>query len=386
MDLSRICIRKSLKPRPGKEPHWQRLSPGCYLGYRPSAREGIGTWIARVYDQAKRNYCVKSIGDFASLAQSDRFLAAKYEAEDFRDLVQAGGVRQTKIETIAQACEHYALSNSEAKGRFARHIYDDPIANVKLSKLRRYHLQDWRLRLEAKPVVTGGRGTDNLGTRPRALSSINRDMAMLRAALNKVLSPGAPGTEAAWQEPLCTIRNANRQRTLYLDRTQRKALLDALPDDAAAFARALCLLPLRPGAAAQLTVGDFDLRTSELTIGKDKSGRSRRIVLPAETAAFFAAEAKIKPCDARLFTRDDGRPWDKDTWNDPITKASLFANLPLGVTAYTLRHSTITDLIIGGLPLLVVAQLSDTSIEIIERHYNHLSGTAATKALAGLVL
>jgi integrase len=56
------------------------------------------------------------------------------------------------------------------------------------------------------------------------------------------------------------------------------------------------------------------------------------------------------------------------------------------VTAYTLRHSTITDLVSSGLPLLTIAQISGTSAEMIERHYGHLIRDAATEALAGLAL
>ncbi|HEX8222919.1 MAG TPA: integrase, partial [Allosphingosinicella sp.] len=110
-------------------------------------------------------------------------------------------------------------------------------------------------------------------------------MAVLRAELNKVMAHGTPGTEAAWQEALRPIKNADRQRTLYLDRTQRRTLLDNIDAEAEPFVHALCLLPLRPGAVAGLTVGCFDGRTSELTIGKDKSGKPRRILIPAAAAA-----------------------------------------------------------------------------------------------------
>jgi hypothetical protein len=44
--------------------------------------------------------------------------------------------------------------------------------------------------------------------------------------------------------------------------------------------RALCILPLRPGALAALTPCDFDSGTRALTIGKDKQGRPRLIVVP----------------------------------------------------------------------------------------------------------
>jgi integrase len=84
--------------------------------------------------------------------------------------------------------------------------------------------------------------------------------------------------------------------------------------------------------------------------------------------------------------RANGEPWDKNSWKWPIAAAAKAAKLPDGVTAYTLRHSTITDLVAGGLPLLTVAQISGTSAEMIERHYGHLARTAATEALAGLAL
>ena len=81
--------------------------------------------------------------------------------------------------------------------------------------------------------------------------------------------------------------------------------------------------------------------------------------------------------------RANGKAWDKESWNGPIADAAKAAKLPTGTTAYTLRHSTITDLVNAGLPLLTVAQISGTSAEMIERHYGHLTGGAADEALAG---
>jgi integrase len=211
-------------------------------------------------------------------------------------------------------------------------------------------------------------------------------MAVLRMALGKVLALGAPGTEAAWQEPLKPLKNAVKRRTLYLDREQRRQLLQNVCEEAQPFVRALCLLPLRPGAVAALTAGSFDKRTRELTIGKDKAGDGRRIIVPENAAGLFIQAAKNKLPAASLFARANGKAWDKETWADPIAAAAKSAELPAGVTAYTLRHSTITDLVTAGLPLLTVAQISGTSAEMIERHYGHLAQSRATEALAGLAL
>jgi hypothetical protein len=46
----------------------------------------------------------------------------------------------------------------------------------------------------------------------------------------------------------------------------------------------------------------------------------------------------------------------------------------------------ISDLVHDGLDLLTVAQISGTSVVMIERHYGHLRGDVAAGALARLVL
>lgn len=48
LDLSKVGKRDELKVQP--EPHWRRLSVGCYLGFRPSKIGGAGSWIERIYD------------------------------------------------------------------------------------------------------------------------------------------------------------------------------------------------------------------------------------------------------------------------------------------------------------------------------------------------
>lgn len=384
LDLSKITERDKLKAQ--REPHWQRLRAGCFLGFRPSKRGGKGTWIARAYDEDSGKYRLKALGDFGGLTGNEVFTTAKREAEAFAELVEAGGQVRAKVETVADACKAYAESRPEAEARFKRYVDSDPLAKVKLAKLRRRHLREWRERLEKQPAQVSRNKEGERSTRERAASTVNRDMAVLRAALAQFLSPGAPNSEAAWQEALKPIPNANGRRTLYLDLAERRKLVENASAEAEPFVRALCLLPLRPGALAALTAGDFDKRTEELTIGKDKTGKPRRIQVPADAAKLLAAQAKDKLPTAPLFMRSNGKPWDKNTWKLPIAAAVRAAGLPADATAYTLRHSTITDLVSLGLPLLTIAQISGTSAEMIERHYGHLASNAAVKALAELAL
>jgi len=381
MDLGRVKDRERLKSLGNGEPHWQRIKPKCFVGFAPSIKEGQGTWHARAYDPELRYYKRKSLGSLSELPGNERFSAAKTEAERFADKVETGNYSLAKLETVGDACRAYAGTNKEVCGRFQRHVYSDAIAKIKLDKLRRHHLLKWRSDLTEKPVSN----RPNRSHR-RSLSSVNRDMAALRAALNKVLAAGVPNTEGDWQDALTPTKNADGRRNLYLSREQRRGLLDHAGEEIVHFITALCLLPVRPGAMAVLRVADFDARTSELSIGKDKNGEPRRIQIPSQAAGLFAAQSANKLPAAPLFMRNNGAPWDKESWKKPIKKAAAAAGLPNDASAYTLRHSTITDLVREGLPLLTIAQISGTSAEMIERHYGHLANDAAVKALASLSL
>ena len=387
-DLSRIGERDRLKPRTGDEPHWQRLRQGCYLGFRPSKRGGKGTWFARAYDPDTSRYSRKALGDYGKLSGHDVFSEAKRDSENWAETVESGGVRSRELVMVAHACEAYLVEKpgSIAEGVFRRHVYSDPIAKVKLDKLRRHHLRSWRKRLEEAPaLVTRNKGGETV-TKVRSKSTVNRDMVPLRAALMQVLKPGAPNTDAAWQEALRPFKGAERRRDLYLDLAERKRFIDACDGDAKPFLKALCLLPLRPGALAGLNVRDFDKRTRTLTIGKDKNGNPRQISVPQTISDFMAVQVTSKLPAAPIFSRGDGQQWNRDTWKHPIKEAVCAAELPGAVTAYTLRHSVITDLIRAGLPALTVAQLSGTSVAMIERHYGHLVLNDAEDALAGLAI
>src|SRR3954451_10080745 len=98
VDLSKVGDRVRLKAE--REPHWQRLRAGCFLGFRPSKRGGKGTWIARAYDEDAGKYRVKSLGDFGTLSGNEMFVAARKEAEAHAELVESGGEVRAKVDTV----------------------------------------------------------------------------------------------------------------------------------------------------------------------------------------------------------------------------------------------------------------------------------------------
>jgi integrase len=270
----------------------------------------------------------------------------------------------------------------DAEARFKNYVLNNTkLAATELPKLTPAQLEAWRKSLRDLPTRSGG----NRGMQ-RSDSTLNRDMTCFRAALNLAYLDGLLTTDFAWRSKLRPIKNADQRRELYLDRAQRLRFLESAPVDVATFLRGLCQLPLRPGALAKLKVGDFDKRLNVLKIGKDKSGKDRRIKLPDVTAELFEATAMGKLPIAPLLSRADGTPWNKDAWKWPIKEAVKVAGLPTETTAYTLRHSVISDLVHDGLDLLTVAQISGTSVAMIERHYGHLRADIAAVALARLAL
>lgn len=389
-------VRKREELEPRREPYWRSLGSGRFVGYRRTA-DG-GSWVARAYDSGERKQSYKALSEVNKLPPADQYSAAVKAARAWFDHVDVGG--SNEVITVRRACELYAehirrkkgdRAAEDAIGRFRRHVDGDQIANIELPKLTSRHVAAWRQRLKEKPATMPKRGKrcrvkTKQPVRPRSESSINRDIVALRAALNLAKHDNFVTTDAAWRTKLEATPGADRRRDLYLDRNQRRALIAALPDDCAAFVRGLAVLPLRPGALAALTVGDFGSRQGVLRIGKDKAGEGRMIPLPEATAELLRQQSKGKLPTAPLFARWDGRKWDKDAWKLPIRRAVAAAELPPETTAYTLRHSSITDLVDAGLDLFTVAALSGTSVAMIEKHYGHVKQERAREALAGLVL
>ena len=396
--IQTVSARAKLKPK--REPYWHRINKGFALGFRKMTAAG-GTWILRRLDLATSKKTYKSLGDFAQLPDHQRFDAAMAEAAKLVDHIGKGGITVPK--TIKDVCDNYEAhlkqtktekAGKDAARRFKAYVLNDlHFANLEVAKLTPAHIDSWRKKLVASPVKQGVRGikrrpevyaVDKLA-KPRTASTLNRDMTPFRAALNLAYEEGWVTTDFAWRGKLKPLQDADKKRELYLDKVQRTKFISSASPDLAQFLMGMAMLPVRPGAIAQLKVGDFDKRLLALRIKVDKTG-TRTIKLPTATAELFAVTAKGKLADAPLFARADGSAWNKDSWKYPVKAAALAANMPAGTTAYTLRHSVITDLVHGGLDLLTVAQISGTSVRMIEKHYGHLRGDVAVEALAGLAL
>jgi len=382
--IDTVSARDKIKPR--RDPFWQRIIKGGYVGFRKMSADTSGTWLAR-YRTENDGQQQMPLGVLDEFPPGERFDRAVSLARAWFEHLGKGG--STVRTTVAMACANYVdhlrrekgdKKADDAKARFKRWVDSSPIANVSLDKLTRDHIKAFRARLIDTPVKRKGVESS------RAKGTINRDMTALRAALNHALADGKVTTDFAWREVLKAIPNADNRRELYLDKDQRRALIQHAASDVAELLTGMSLLPLRPGALAALNAGDYEKRLHTLKVGKDKTGKDRKLTVQGATASFLEKHRQGKTASQPLIARADGARWNKDAWKDPIKEAAAAAELPAETTAYTLRHSVITDLVVGGLDLLTVAKVSGTSVAMIEKHYGHLRHTVAATALAELAL
>lgn len=384
-DISKVVVRDALKPR--REPYWIRLSTGHSLGFRRMTENSVGTWIARFWEPVQSKKPMKTLGDFSDIPKGERFGAARKAAEEWFTHLGRGG-KAGKF-TVADICAEYIEHVRDAKGdiaasdvtrRFESYVLDDQaFAAFELTKLTPQIIGTWRKRLSQKPV-NAGKNRGGL----RSDSTLNRDMTSFRAALNYGVTQAYLTNDLAWKEKLKPKANADQRRTLYLTEEQRGLLIKAAEPKIKDFLEGLCRLPLRPQALAKLKVKNFDPNLPALHLDVDKSHDRRTFMLPEKTAALLLRNCQGKRNDEPIFQQPNGRPWNKDAWKGPVKDAVLAAGLPEDAVTYSLRHSTITDIVQRNIDLLTIAQIAGTSRRMIEKHYGHFRPERGRQALAHL--
>jgi integrase len=381
-DLSRRRDRDQLAPR--REPYWQRLAAGAYLGFR----RGPDTWIARFRGRDdKQQYC--------SLGEAVDFDEAKRRAEEWLSQCASSSVRTVKRDTVATALETYLTdlrrhdrvdAANTAEGRFRTALsfdrknkrYKDPLAELQLEESTLDDFLEWRDRLRP-------------GRLPR---TVNRLVRALTAGLNRAHRLGHLGNPAAWR--LEQLPDDEESETaVFVTPLQRKALIAAASPQAAAFFRGLELSGARPKELASALVRDFDGERLKLSHRKGRTPklRSRYVVMDEEGVAYFARQAKDKLPSALLFTADGQKPWRRHLWAQEVRSAIAAHNkaargaerMPTEASAYSFRHARISELLqVYGVDPLTVAAQTGTSLRMIERTYFKFIRSAMLEKLANL--
>lgn len=391
VDITRGTGRAKLPPR--REPYWTR-SGNAYLGFRCTGGNGDGTWVGRIREDGRQHY--QALGRFDDYRDAEKALRAWLER---RLADSAAGVdhRAVRELTVADACRAYLdnvlktkgpgrpynlpLNILEAKvlGRAVtkRKIAKDTsfIANVKLVDLHQRHIKQWKSSLLPCDEANATRSQ-------RATAA--RHFKTLIAALNHAHLELLISSDAAWK----TVKNFNDVQARadeshrYLTKTERQSLITACRTELKEFVKLLALTGARPIELQRLTAKDYNIATQEISLwsykGNKRERRIRRIpalslpgVLPIVQRL---VEGKLP--SAFLFEQK------QEFWLSPLKAAVRSAGLPDDVSAYSLRHSFITDAVGAGVPLATLAAVTGTSALQIERTYGKLLSTHVEQAFA----
>ncbi len=371
-NIEKAGDRSKLEPR--REPYWDRIEAGCYLGYR-KLEDGTGTWIARWRnEEGAQKY--HAIGSTPSVGYDAAVKAAR------QWFVQCKG-GSTEVITVEEACRRYVIDRrtekgegtaKDAEGRFNRLVYGTKFGKIKLPSLRTAHIADWR---NAQVARDEDDEDDDPDAERRAKDSANRNLATLKAALNLAYRMGLASSTEQWDR-VQSYQKVAKRRDVSLSMLDRKKLITAASPDLKVFLNAMLLTGCRPGELAGCVVGDLD--SAGLLTVSGKTGR-RTIPISPKALALLKSAAGDRDLDEPLLTRS-GVAWTRFEWRDAFQEARRAAGLAESVVMYSLRHVAISEMLVAGIDPMTVSKIAGTSVQMISSNYGHLIKDRVVEQLA----
>lgn len=380
-----------------RDPYWQRIAPGLFVGYRVSLLGGEGTWRGRWRDESEQQYRKIAPHEFTpDKAGSDtKFRQAERIVREWHSALEQGVVPQrlTVGETVLKylqsktqltldqikASKHGDLSRDDRNIKktlsvFERLIVSDEIGKVHLDRLRADLLDDWMRRLidDVDPTQD-----DELRA---AKNTANRTWASMRAALNWAFTKRLIASDNAWRA-VKRFKSAEGVREFIPTLDDIRRFYSVASPEVINVCEFLRLTGCRPGEAYKVTIDA--VKDNTLSISSDTKTGRRSVPLSSEASAFIAklSEGKIKK--AYLLTRDDGLPWVTAEFSKRFRAAREAAGFGFEFVPYSFRHLWITNAC-QVMEVLAVAQTAGTSVDMIQKHYAKLQPQRVTAALDNL--
>jgi len=364
-----------------KKPVYVKLAPNVRVGYRRN--EGPGTWSVRVtgpgIDWVKRigladDFEVASppaVLNFWQACDAARRLARRQpgdDADDSRPITVNEALAAYEADLTARGGDPY-------NAKRARLHVPASLASKPVALLRSADLCRWR---------------DGLIEKGLARDTVNRVRTCVRAALTLAAKRDKRvSNRHVWEDDFDALPNATEARNVILaDDVVGKLITAAFERDRklGLFLQVIAETGARPSQTVRLEARDLDAANSRLLMPRSGKGHAHkraakmveRVPVPISHAltTLLAQEAKERPAHARLLTRSNGEPWGyrrSDLYRDDFRAVVEAVGLdPDEVTPYALRHSAISRSLLRGVPVTLVADLTDTSEREIRKHYAKL--------------
>jgi integrase len=360
-----------LKPR--AKPYYRLLGPNLHFGYRRNAH-GPGCWVLRVYEGGGKYRIKKLTGapDDLMEANGETILSFAQAQEAARRLATRGSAGPL---TVAAACAAYIeflkaerKTGRDTERRLAQHILPTlghkMVAELTSAEIEAVKLSMVRQSGDAEEVR-------------RSKDSANRILTSLRAALTRAYADEANRipSDQAWRR-VKKFRGVGRARTAHLDHGQCLALIEAAAEPAF---RNLVIAALLTGARPPHELDCLRVRHFSADLGSlevDGKTGARTVTLSREAIAHFAEIAAGREPDDLLLPSPTGIAWHRGEAGQLMQEAVRKAGLPANITLYTLRHTHISQAIMAGANLKLLAENCGTSMVMIEKHYGKFFAAA----------
>jgi len=385
-DLATRMARYGLRARP--KPYYLVVKPGLHLGYKKPL-SGAGKWVIR-HSLGGHAYAVQRIAtaDDHSDADGDRILNFEQAQQKARVSTARNPVagEELKSPTVADVIARYLefLENSRKSVRDARHRANafivPKLGTISVDTLTTDTLRDWIRELASAPARLPTRpgqkqryrpAAYDLETRRRRRATVDRALAVLKAALSFAWRNGLVASKASWQrvEPLEDVKAA-RIRCLTADEAIR--LVNCCKDDVRNLVEAVLHTGARVSELTQLSVGDFNPSASTVAIDGSKSAKARHIELSDAGQAFFSNICARRSGAERIF-EEKSKNWKKSYKSRALAQACTRASISPPITFQALRHTYGALSVMAGVPLATVAKnLGHADTRMAELHYAHL--------------
>ena len=373
-----------------QEPYWTLLSEGLHLGYYKGRR--VAKWVARFRPIGRSGgYDKATLAEADDTADADGVNVLDYrQAQDAAREWQRSktGIEKVKANfTVGDALDDYIASFSGKDlvntRRRANVLIRPAVGHIVLNKLttaqiKKFHAD--RANTPARLRTAKGKeqqyraledGDDE--ARRKRRSTANRDLTVLKAALNQAFNDGKVSTDAAWRK-VKPFRGADQAKMRYLTDDEARRLVNAAGKEFRSIVQGSLLTGARYGELRRLRVRDVDLTARTVWLAETKGAVPRVCYLEDEGAELFRQNIVGKGRNDLVFPGPTGARWNDAQQIRRMNDTCEVAKIEPAASFHDLRRTYGARLAIRGVPMAVISEAMGHKDErITRRHYAHLS-------------
>ncbi|WP_070154106.1 tyrosine-type recombinase/integrase [Sphingobium phenoxybenzoativorans] len=370
------------------EPYWVLISEGFHLGYYRGKK--LAKWVVRYRPPGRAGgYEKGTLGEPDDYSDADDVDVLNYgQAQDHARKWLTGKTGVEKVTanyTVGDALDDYlnAFTGKDKVNtkRRADKLIRPILGHVHLSKLTSAQIKKFLTdRANAPARLRTGKGkeqqyrpleTDDAKRKRR--STANRDMTVLKAALNLAFNEGHVASDAAWRK-VKPFKGADRAKLRYLTDDEARRVVNGAEGVFRKIVQASLLTGARWGELRRLRCVDVDLSTATAWLQETKGDVPRVCYLEAEGGELFKQQMAGKDGNALIFPGPTGARWNDAQQIRRMNEACKAGKVSPPASFHDLRRTYGARLALRATPMAVIAEaLGHKDERITRRHYAHLS-------------